>query len=52
MSVSIAEEEVKSIGIDLLLWHYAVWNYFMTVSNSNNEEFKKRFQMKRTLEEF
>lgn len=43
MSVSIAEEEVKSIGVDLLLGHYAVWNYFMTVSKDNNSEFKKMF---------
>jgi urea transport system substrate-binding protein len=43
MSVSIAEEEVKSIGIDLLLGHYAVWNYFMTVTNKNNQDFIRRF---------
>nr|CAB70948.1 putative periplasmic binding protein [Nostoc sp. PCC 7120 = FACHB-418] len=31
MSVSIAEEEVKAIGVEYLKGHYAAWNYFQTV---------------------
>jgi urea transport system substrate-binding protein len=30
MSVSIAEEEVKAIGVEYLKGHYAAWNYFQT----------------------
>src|SRR5690606_40375850 len=30
LSVSISEEEIKTMGVDLLVGHFAAWNYFMT----------------------
>ncbi|MGB3508793.1 MAG: urea ABC transporter substrate-binding protein [Microcoleaceae cyanobacterium] len=46
MSVSIAEPEVKEIGIEYLIGHYAVWNYFMTVDTPENQKFIQKFQDK------
>lgn len=44
MSVSIAEEEVQAIGVDVLLGQYAAWNYFMTVDTPANTEFVNAFK--------
>ncbi len=44
MSVSIAEEEVRQIGKDFLVGHYAAWNYFQTVDTPQNKEWVKRFK--------
>ncbi|MBO3458774.1 urea ABC transporter substrate-binding protein [Aetokthonos hydrillicola Thurmond2011] len=44
MSVSIAEEEVKAIGVDYLKGHYAAWNYFMTVDTPENKKFVEAFK--------
>ncbi|MEC4983659.1 MAG: urea ABC transporter substrate-binding protein [Oscillatoria sp. PMC 1068.18] len=46
MSVSIAEEEVKQIGVEYLKDHYASWNYYQTVENPKNEEFVNNFKAK------
>ncbi|MGK7921250.1 MAG: urea ABC transporter substrate-binding protein [Trichodesmium sp.] len=47
MSVSIGEAEVKEIGIEYLIGHYAAWNYFMTVDNMpDNQIFIQKFQEK------
>ncbi len=46
MSVSIAEEEVKAIGIDYLIGHYAAWNYFQTVKTPASEKFVQAFKAK------
>ncbi|MDJ1170216.1 urea ABC transporter substrate-binding protein [Roseofilum sp. BLCC_M154] len=46
MSVSIAEEEVKAIGVEYLKGQYAAWNYFMTVENEANEKFVADFKAK------
>jgi urea transport system substrate-binding protein len=46
MSVSIAEEEVKAIGVDFLKGHYAAWNYFMTVTNEANKKYVDAFKAK------
>lgn len=46
MSVSIGEAEVKEIGIEYLIGHYAAWNYFMTVDNPANQIFMQKFQEK------
>ncbi len=46
MSVSIAEEEVKAIGVEFLKGHYAAWNYFMTVDTPANQKFVEAFQAK------
>jgi urea transport system substrate-binding protein len=44
MSVSIAEEEVKSIGTEFLKGHYAAWNYFMTVDSPANQKYVESFK--------
>jgi len=46
MSVSIAEEEVKAIGVEYLKGHFAAWNYFQTVENPANEKFVAAFKKK------
>lgn len=44
MSVSIAEEEVRTIGPDFLTGHYAAWNYFQTVDSPENEKWVADFK--------
>ena len=44
MSVSIAEEEVKTIGVEIMRGHYAAWNYFMSVESPENQAFVRAFQ--------
>jgi urea transport system substrate-binding protein len=46
MSVSIAEEEVKAIGVQYLKGHYAAWNYFQTIDTPENKKFVAAFQQK------
>lgn len=44
MSFSIAEEEVKTIGADILKNHMVSWNYYMTTDTPENEAFVKAYQ--------
>jgi urea transport system substrate-binding protein len=44
MSVSIAEEEVRQIGKDFLIGHYAAWNYFQTVDTPENATWVEAFK--------
>lgn len=44
MSVSIAEEEVRQIGPEFLVGHYAAWNYFQTVDSPENEKWVADFK--------
>lgn len=44
MSVSIAEEEVKTIGVEYLKGHYAAWNYFQTVDTPESKKFVEAFK--------
>jgi len=44
MSVSIAEEEVRQIGKEFLIGHYAAWNYFQTVETPENEKWVADFK--------
>ena len=44
MSVSVAEEEVRQIGKEYLLGHYAAWNYFQTVDTPENNKFVDAFR--------
>ena len=44
MSVSIAEEEVRQIGKEFLVGHYAAWNYFQTVESPANEKWVADFK--------
>jgi urea transport system substrate-binding protein len=46
MSVSIAEEEVKAIGVEYLKGHYAAWNYFQTVNTPASQKFVEAFKKK------
>ncbi|OLP15675.1 urea ABC transporter substrate-binding protein [Leptolyngbya sp. 'hensonii'] len=46
MSVSIAEEEVKAIGVEYLKGHYAAWNYFQTVNTPASKKFVEAFKAK------
>jgi urea transport system substrate-binding protein len=46
MSVSIAEEEVKSIGPQYLKGHFAAWNYFQTVDTPASKKFVAAFKAK------
>lgn len=39
MSVSIAEDEIRGIGVENLLGHFAVWNYFMSMDTPENKKF-------------
>jgi urea transport system substrate-binding protein len=44
MSVSIAEEEVKTIGPEFLKGHFAAWNYFQSVDTPANKKFVEAFK--------
>ncbi|MDT0269791.1 urea ABC transporter substrate-binding protein [Streptomyces sp. DSM 44915] len=44
LSVSIAEEEVKSIGAENLEGQLTSWNYYQTTEGAANEEFVAAFQ--------
>jgi urea transport system substrate-binding protein len=46
MSVSIAEEEVKAIGLEYLKGHFAAWNYFQTVNTPASKKFVEAFKAK------
>jgi urea transport system substrate-binding protein len=46
MSVSIAEEEVKAIGVEYLKGHFAAWNYFQTVDTPESKKFVAAFKAK------
>ncbi|MCL2924121.1 MAG: urea ABC transporter substrate-binding protein [Trichodesmium sp. MAG_R04] len=46
MSVSIAEEEVRQIGKEFLIGHYAAWNYFQTVDTEANKKWVESFRAK------
>lgn len=44
MSFSIAEEEVKTIGADILKGHLVSWNYYQTTDTPENEAFVKAYK--------
>jgi urea transport system substrate-binding protein len=46
VSVSIAEEEVKSIGTQYLAGQYTAWNYYQTTTGAANEKFVKAYKAK------
>ncbi len=46
MSVSIAEEEIRGIGAENMIGHYAVWNYYQTTETQENQEFVKKYKSK------
>lgn len=44
MSFSIAEEEVATIGADILKGHMVSWNYYQTTDTAKNKEFVKAYK--------
>ncbi len=46
LSVSISEVEIQDIGKELLLDHYACWNYFMSIDSKENKRFIDSFHKK------
>ncbi|MGI8335348.1 urea ABC transporter substrate-binding protein [Actinomadura scrupuli] len=46
MSVSIAEEEVKGIGVDNIAGQLVAWNYYQTTPGRTNDTFVKAFKAK------
>ena len=46
VSVSIAEEEVKGVGIDNLEGQLVAWNYYQTTPGAANEDFVAAFKAK------
>ncbi|WP_433375633.1 urea ABC transporter substrate-binding protein [Streptosporangium sp. CA-115845] len=46
LSVSVAEEEVKGIGVDNIAGHPVAWNYYQTTGNAANEKFVAAFKAK------
>jgi urea transport system substrate-binding protein len=46
MSVSIAEEEVKGIGVGNIAGQPVAWNYYQTTEGAANDTFVKAFQAK------
>jgi urea transport system substrate-binding protein len=54
-STSIAEAELAAMGPDLMVGHYAAWNYFQSVDSDDNrafiERFRRRFGANRVLDD-
>lgn len=46
MSFSIAEEEVATIGADILKGHMVSWNYYQTTEGAKNEAFVSAYKKK------
>ncbi|MEU6430450.1 urea ABC transporter substrate-binding protein [Microbispora sp. NPDC046973] len=46
MSVSVAEEEVKGIGVDNVAGQLVAWNYYQTTDTPANEKFVAAFKAK------
>ncbi|WP_110926598.1 urea ABC transporter substrate-binding protein [Bacillus massiliglaciei] len=46
VSVSVAEEEIRGIGADVLKGHYAAWNYFQTTDTPENKTFVEKYKAK------
>jgi urea transport system substrate-binding protein len=46
LSVSIAEEEVRGIGADVMAGHLAAWNYFQTTPGTENNSFVQAYKAK------
>jgi urea transport system substrate-binding protein len=46
LSVSVAEEEVRGIGADVMAGHLTAWNYFQTTKTPENDVFVKAYKAK------
>jgi urea transport system substrate-binding protein len=43
VAFSVGEEELRGVDTKPLIGHLAAWNYFMSLKNPANEEFKKKW---------
>ena len=43
VAFSVGEEELRGVDTKPLVGHLAAWNYFMSLKNPTNEEFKKKW---------
>ncbi|PZT55421.1 urea ABC transporter substrate-binding protein [Paenibacillus silvae] len=46
LSVSVAEEEIRGIGADVLKGHLASWNYYQTTETPENKDFVAKYKEK------
>ena len=46
MSVSVAEEEVRAIGADVMAGHLVAWNYYQTTDTPENKKFVQSYKEK------
>ncbi|WP_315794886.1 urea ABC transporter substrate-binding protein [Paenibacillus sp. BIC5C1] len=46
LSVSVAEEEIRGIGADVLKGHLASWNYYQTTETPENKTFVEKYKEK------
>lgn len=46
MSFSIAEDELRTLGVENMVGDYAAWNYFQSVDTEENKGFVERFKKK------
>ena len=44
MSFSIAEDELRQIGVELTAGHYCSWNYFQSIDTPANRRFVREFR--------
>lgn len=44
LSVSVAEEEIRGIGTDVLEGHLAAWNYYQTTDTAENAKFVEAYK--------
>ena len=43
VAFSVGEEELRGVDTNPLVGHLAAWNYFMSLKNASNEDFKKKW---------
>jgi len=43
VAFSVGEEELRGVDTNPLVGHLAAWNYFMSLKNPSNDEFKKQW---------
>ncbi len=46
MSFSIAEDELRELGVEYMVGNYASWNYFQCLETEENKGFVERFKKK------
>jgi urea transport system substrate-binding protein len=46
MSFSIAEDELRTLGVENMVGDYACWNYFQSVDSQENKRFVRAFRKK------